>query len=217
MNPSRTIRVIGVMGSPRLKGNTATLLARFLAGAADAGAITEEIVLIKQNYSPCSGCNACHKTGSCILDDDAPALLEGLMNADCIVIASPVYSMGITAELKSFIDRAHYLWVRQFRMKMIVLPPERKQNHYAYYISTAGMDRPDVFDTAFPTMRALFNILGFAYCQNILAPDLDRYEGIANHPYLLEKAYNAGSRAVMHLREGRPCLPDQDSPATHPG
>ncbi len=217
MNPSRPIRVVGVMGSPRLKGNTATLLARFLAGAADAGALTGEIILVRQNYSSCHGCNACHKTGSCILDDDAPALLEGLMEADCIVVASPVYSMGITAELKSFIDRAHYLWVRQFRMKTIAFPHDRKQTHHAYYISTAGMDRPDVFDTAFPTIRALFNILGFAYCQNILAPDLDRYQGIANHPDLLKKAYDAGSNAVLLLREGRPCSSDQASPAGRPG
>lgn len=196
--------VIGVLGSPHRNGNTETLLKEFLSGAEKAGAQTEIIYISKLKYSNCRGCNACHKEGNCILNDDANRALEHLMEADCIAISSPVYSMGITADLKGLIDRMHYLWVRQFKVKNLVLPPDRKTNHFAYYLSTAGMNREDVFNSAFATMQALFNILGFAYCKNILCPDLDRIGGIKNDTEKLKLAYDCGFSAVTDLKADIP-------------
>ena len=47
------------------------------------------------------------------------ALFDKILAADCIAVASPIYSMGITAELKSLIDRAQYLWARKFILKTL--------------------------------------------------------------------------------------------------
>lgn len=92
-----TVKILGISGSPRRHGNTETLLDSFLEGAKAAGASVEKVVLKEINYSPCRGCNACHKTGECIVKDDAPGLYEKILAADCLAVASPIYSMGITA------------------------------------------------------------------------------------------------------------------------
>lgn len=204
MNPGE-ITVIGINGSPRRKGNTEQLLDRFLQGASDAGGITEKVVLSGLNYSSCKGCNACHMNGICIMDDDAMAIYDKLIRADCIAVSSPIYTMGITTELKCFIDRAHYLWVRHFILEKQVIPPEQKILRRGYFLSTAGMDQDDVFDTTYPMMKALFNILGFSHCQNILAANMDGYGDINGHPTALDEAYKAGSDAVKGIMLKVPC------------
>jgi len=199
------IRVIGVLGSPHRHGNTEILLDTFLKGATEAGADTEKVILSRLSYSSCKGCNACHKTGECILKDDVHPVFERMLNADCLAISSPIYTMGITTELKGFIDRAHYIWVRHYKLKTYPLPPEKKILHRGYFLSTAGMDRDDVFSTAIPMMTALFNIFGFSYCENILAKDMDGYGGIAGNPEILASASQSGNDAVKGILEKEPC------------
>lgn len=202
---SGPINVIGVLGSPHRHGNTEILLDSFLKGATDAGGATEKVVLSKLTYSSCKGCNACHKTGDCILHDDVHPVFWRMLSADCLVISSPIYTMGITTELKGFIDRAHYIWVRHFKLVTHPLPPDKKLLHRGYFLSTAGMDRDDVFATAFPMMQALFNIFGFSYCADILAKDMDGQGGITGRPDILEKAYQTGFDAVRGITAKEPC------------
>ncbi|MCG7854586.1 MAG: flavodoxin family protein, partial [Methanoregulaceae archaeon] len=77
------IRVLGISGSPHRHGNTETLLDAFLYGAENAGASVEKVVLKELDYAPCLGCNACHKTGVCIVKDDAPPLFDRIFSVDC--------------------------------------------------------------------------------------------------------------------------------------
>ena len=125
-----TVTVIGLSGSPRRRGNTEQLLDRFLEGVSDAGGITEKVVLSTLEYSSCKGCNACHKTGTCIMDDAVRELYDRMLAADCVIISSPIYTMGITTEVKSFIGRAHYLWVRHFVLGSHVVSSEEKKSFY---------------------------------------------------------------------------------------
>ncbi|HPQ76607.1 MAG TPA: flavodoxin family protein, partial [Methanoregulaceae archaeon] len=138
------VNVMGISGSPHRHGNTETLLDAFLDGAAEEGAGIEKVILKKLDYSPCRGCNTCHKTGVCIMEDDAPPLFDRILSMDCIAVASPIYSMGITAELKGLIDRAQYLWAKKFVLKTLYFPNEHIQRHKGVFISTAGLSWDNV-------------------------------------------------------------------------
>ena len=196
-----TITVLGVSGSPHRHGNTETLLDRFLEGAKDAGASVEKVILKDLSYSPCRGCNACHKTGNCVVQDDAVGLYGKMMAADCVTIASPIYTMGITAELKGLIDRAQYLWARKFILRTMYFSDDHIRRHKGIFISTAGLGWEHVFDGAFPVITALFNTIGFEYYDNIIANDMDRYGGIRNHPTALAEAYEKGQKVVNVLEK----------------
>jgi len=191
--------VLGISGSPHRHGNTETLLDKFLEGAQAAGAVIDKVVLKTLNYTPCRGCNACHKTGECVVHDDAIVLYEKILAADCIAVASPIYTMGITAELKGFIDRQQYLWARKFILKTLYFPDDHIKRHKGIFISTAGLGWENVFDGAFPVITALFNTTGFEYYDNIIANDLDKYGGIRNHPTALSEAYEKGQKVVRVL------------------
>jgi len=199
-----TVTVLGISGSPHRHGNTEMLLDKFLEGAQEAGATVEKVVLKDLHYTPCRGCNACHKTGDCIVQDDAIGLYEKIMAVDCIAVASPIYTMGITAELKGFIDRGQYLWARKFVLKTLYFTNEHIKQHKGIFVSTAGLGWDRVFDGAFPVITALFNSIGFEYYDNIIANDMDQYGGIRQHPTALSVAYEKGqtvARVLARLRE----------------
>jgi len=196
-----TPTVLGISGSPHRHGNTETLLDRFLEGAQGAGASVDKVVLKTLQYSPCRGCNACHKDGECIVKDDAVILYERIMASDCLAVASPIYTMGITAELKGFIDREQYLWAKKFILKTLYFSDDHIKRHKAVFISTAGLGWVNVFDGAFPIITALFNTVGFEYYDNIIANDLDRYGGIRQHPTAMNEAFEKGQKVVRVLEK----------------
>jgi len=196
-----TVTVLGISGSPRRHGNTETLLDSFLEGAKSAGATVEKVVLKDLGYSPCRGCNACHKTGECIVKDDAPILYDKILAADCIAVASPIYSMGITAQLKGFIDRGQYLWARKFVLKTLFFTNDHIKRHKGLFISTAGQNWDHVFDGAFPMITAFFNGTGFEYYDNIIANNMDEFGGIRNHPTALNDAFLKGQEVVRVLEK----------------
>jgi multimeric flavodoxin WrbA len=196
--------VLGISGSPHRHGNTETLLDSFLEGAGAAGADVEKVVLKDLNYQSCRGCNLCHRTGECVVQDDAIALFDKILAADCVAIASPIYTMGITAEVKALIDRGQYLWARKFVLRTLYFSDEHIRRHKGIFISTAGQNWDHVFDGAFPMMTAIFNGTGFEYYDNIIANNMDEYKGIRNHPDAMKKAGVKGKevvRVIAQLKE----------------
>lgn len=197
------VMVLGLSGSPHRHGNTETLLDAFLEGAAAAGGMTEKIILKDLSYTPCRGCNACHRDGHCIVDDDAITLFDRIATVDCLAVSSPIYSMGITAELKGLIDRAQYIWARKFILKELFYTNDHILRHKGIFISTAGLSWDNVFDAAFPAVTAFFNTLGFEYYDNIIANDMDRYRGIRGHPTALPDARMKGEKVVGLIQKYR--------------
>lgn len=100
-------KIVIVNGSPREKGNSVLLARETARGARDGGADVEVFDLQKLMISPCNACDACRAAGAkgCIVKDDMQMLYPKLVDADAIVIASPIYWFSITAQTKMFIDR----------------------------------------------------------------------------------------------------------------
>ena len=101
------MNILIISGSPRKGGNTALLAEAFAKGAAAHHHM--EIVSVRDyTVNPCLGCNTCFKTnGICAQKDDMAIIYEKMSQADMIVIASPFYFYGISAQLKAVIDRFH--------------------------------------------------------------------------------------------------------------
>jgi multimeric flavodoxin WrbA len=104
-------KVLVLLGSPRKKGNSATLAAQVAKGAKSAKAEVETIYLHGMNIAPCKSCYACQKKGSkgCAIKDDMQGLYPKLIEAEAWVIASPVYWFSMSAQTKIFMDRCFAL------------------------------------------------------------------------------------------------------------
>lgn len=100
------MKILAIHGSPRtVRSTTRRLAALVLEGAADAGAETEMIDLADYRVTPCTACEACSLNGVCVYEDDVPALVARIREADAIVFGSPVYIDNVSGQMKVFFDR----------------------------------------------------------------------------------------------------------------
>ena len=98
-------KILVLAGSPRKGGNSDLLCDSFIRGAREAGHKVEKKVLSDCHLQYCTGCGVCNETHACILRDDMAAILDSMLGADSIVMASPVYFYTISAQMKTLIDR----------------------------------------------------------------------------------------------------------------
>ena len=126
-------KVLILSGSPRKGGNSDTLCDEFMKGAIEAGNEVEKIFVAGKNIGYCKACYACKDTGVCVIKDDMAEVLQKMLDADVIVLSSPVYFYSISAQLKAVIDRTVARWL-EFRDKEF------------YYIMTAAEDEKHTMD-----------------------------------------------------------------------
>ena len=101
------IRILGISGSPRKNGNTVKLLEEALDSAADQEKNHVELVSLSgKEIKHCDACRTCRTTKKCHLDDDFEPIFNKMIQADGIILASPVYFGSATPQIKALIDRA---------------------------------------------------------------------------------------------------------------
>ena len=128
-------KVLILAGSPRKGGNSDILCDEFLRGAQDAGHKVEKIRVAEKKVAPCSGCYYCNTHGgACVHKDNMADILQKMIDADVIVLASPVYFYAISAQLKAVIDRTVARWL------------EVKDKEF-YYITTMADEEKASADT----------------------------------------------------------------------
>ena len=114
--------IIILVGSMRKGGNTDLLAQAFAEGARKNNSV-EIVSVADYKVSPCIGCNSCftREGNKCFQNDDMDRIYEKLKVADVVVLASPVYFYGISAELKAVIDRLHTPMRNEFSIKKLAL------------------------------------------------------------------------------------------------
>jgi multimeric flavodoxin WrbA len=106
------MKIVSVLGSPRMAGNTATVLGWVEAQLKADGHELEHLNVIDYEMSGCTNCNTCKLEPSepgCILEDDVDMLLKKFMAADLVLLATPLYCWGFSSQLKILIDRCYSL------------------------------------------------------------------------------------------------------------
>ena len=104
------MKLLAIIGSPRLKGNTNYLVDQALEEAAKLGAQTEKLILSQYEVNPCLGHEDCASFNSCQQKDDAGWILDRFSKADGVILATPVYYYNLSAQMKTFIDRNYFLY-----------------------------------------------------------------------------------------------------------
>ena len=103
-------RILIIKGSPRANGNSSVLADEVAEGAREKGATAEIVFLHGLDIRPCRGCDNCRKAHACVIKDDMQALYQKVLEADAVVLASPIYWFTYSAQLKICIDRWYGLW-----------------------------------------------------------------------------------------------------------
>ena len=152
-------RIIVLVGSVRKGGNT-DLLAQAFAESAGKHHEVELLSVADYDVHPCVGCNSCYTSEGhrCFQDDDMQRIYEKLKQADVLVIASPVYFYGISAQLKAVIDRLHTPMRNDFPIRKLGL------------ILVGAADLPDLFDPIILQYRMLLRFFNLEDIGTVLVP-----------------------------------------------
>lgn len=140
------MNVLILSGSPRKGGNTDLLVEAFVKGASQRHHV--EVVFVRDyKVSPCMGCNACirNELHTCVQNDDMSLIYEKMSWTDMLVIASPVYFYGLSAQLKVVIDRFHSPIRDRFRLKKMAL------------LLVGAATLPELFDSILSQYRLCLN------------------------------------------------------------
>lgn len=108
------MKILSLQGSPRKEGNTAKVLSWVEEALIALNHEVESIFLNTKNLKGCLACGKCKEkpdTVGCIQKDDIPEILEKMTKADLVIFASPLYFWGVSAQLKTVIDRTYSLYV----------------------------------------------------------------------------------------------------------
>ena len=188
------MKILGIAGSPRRGGNTDLLLAEFLRSAASKGAESKTIILNDLNFIPCQHCDACLKKGRCKYKDDMQMIYQELEAADQIVLASPIHFAGVSAQMKTMIDRCQALWARKYVLKIPPLGNRRERK--GLFISTSSRRALTQFKPALATVKVFFRTLDITYAGELLFSAIDDKGKILKHPNGMHQAFLAGQQFV---------------------
>ena len=186
------MKVLGIMGSPRRKGNTELLLDEALKGAQSQQADVEKIVVDKLKITPCREYYGCERDGNCVIRDDMDDMYPKLIEYDRIIVASPMFFYGITAQLKALIDRCQALWARKYVLKQ--KPPGSGRK--GAFIGVGATRGESLFDGSKLTVKYFFQAIDVEYADELLIRGIDKKGEIKEHPTALSEAYELGRRLV---------------------
>jgi multimeric flavodoxin WrbA len=173
-------KILILVGSVRKNGNTELLANAFKQGAEKHNSV-EIISVADYKINPCVGCEYCQNSDGnvCVQNDDMKIIYEKLKECDTLVIASPVYFYGISAQLKALIDRLHTPMRNTFSVKNMAL------------LLVAGASLPQVFDSILVQYNLVLSYFKLNDLGKVLVTDVRQKGAIKDNKALLE-AYNLG-------------------------
>lgn len=171
--------IVILSGSPRKNGNTNLLCRQFQQGAEEAGHSVRFIPLAEKRIGFCRACDVCMRNGgACIQKDDMENILCAFQQADVVVLATPVYFYGVSAQMKACIDRTYPIWQHLGRKEV-------------YYIVSAGLGE-DIIARSLGDLDGFvehfeqYEIKGRLYASNAMEA------GAVRTLPVMEAAYQAG-------------------------
>jgi len=178
-------KVLGIVGSPRRGGNTDILVDEILRGAEEAGAEVEKISLSKLDIAPCLACDACGRAGKCAQQDDMQSLVEKMDSSQVMVLGTPLYWYGPSAQIKTFIDRwygATHEMTFEGRRVILAIAWGQPDAHAARH--TEGM------------FKEVLDFLNMEHFATVLAPGVFQQGDVREHSAVLEEAQRVGREVI---------------------
>jgi multimeric flavodoxin WrbA len=187
------MKVLGILGSPRREGNTEILLNEALRGASDHGGLCEKVILRDLKITPCLEIYKCAEDGVCAIQDDMQGLFPKIVQAERLLLASPIFFYSVPALAKAMIDRCQSLWAKKYILKLPVSPiADRK----GVFISVAATRGKKLFDGVRLTVQYFFDAIDVAYSDELFVRGADEKGAVRDQPEALQAAYGLGQRLV---------------------
>ncbi len=180
-------KVIGFVGSPRKGGNTDTLVQAVLAGAADKGAETKIYYLNDLAIKGCQGCEACKDDQACATDDEMQPIYKEIIEADGIVIGSPIYAAYLSGQTKLFMDR----WYAFFDRDLVSWLPQGKR---FVLVITYGDEGDEVYNSVVVSLGTLVRMTSPELLEILVLSGTEDKDSASRNRDILRRARLLGYR-----------------------
>ena len=191
--------IIAVYGSPRRRGNTASLLQKAVQGARDAGASVDEIILRDLKMSPCMEIYGCKHGGECRISDDFQKVRDRILAARGLMLASPIFFYTVSAHTKILMDRFQSLWVKKHWVENLPLG-KSDYSRKGLFISVGATKGKKLFDGTLLTVRYFFEVMDMQLWRSLLYRGMDFEGDVQKHPEYLDEAYQTGVEFAAALQ-----------------
>ena len=176
---TKKMKILVITGSPRRKGNSAILADNFIKGAEEAGHTVFRFDAAFKKVHPCTGCNHCGMDGPCVFNDDFNEVRSNIIDADAVVFASPMYYFGLSAQIKTVIDRFYAINGQIHVSKKTAL--------LMTYADTVAKEAQPIISH----YETLINYLGWEDCGRVIASGVWTAGSVKNTKFP-EQAYKLG-------------------------
>ena len=189
------MQVIAFLGSPRKDGNTSILLAEAIRGVGEAGLDVQTFDLARMNIRPCQNCGGCDRTGVCVIEDDEmPPIHAALREASRIILASPIFFAGLTAQTKAMVDRCQAIWCEKYLLNRPIAAGA--EGRKGLFLTVGGMKTGKGVECAGASATAFFRTLSVPEHAALGYRGVDAKGAIREHPTALQEAFAAGLELV---------------------
>jgi multimeric flavodoxin WrbA len=189
------MKIIAFQGSPRINGNTEILLNETIKGINEAGFEVQLFKLNFMNIKPCQDCGGCDKTGKCIINDDMDEIYDAIREADRVILASPIFFFGLSAQAKIMIDRCQSFWCEKYLLNRPI--PEGQYGRKGFLLLVGGMKKDIGIQCAEATAKAFFRTISVPEHKTLSFMGVDAKGAILEHPTALKEAYEAGKQLII--------------------
>jgi multimeric flavodoxin WrbA len=189
-------KVVGVIGSPRKRMNTDTLVTKALEGASSVGAEIEKVYLNDLNIMPCQACKKHPAPDYCFYHDGMDKIYNVLENADGLIIGTPAYFACFSAQLKLMIDRSNCLaeMITKSDGKLIFKSRLKKRKKAIFiWVANISKDPEHAIEPIRIWCKYFANV---EIVEKMIILNSDLGKGARNNTELLKKAFILGKTLV---------------------
>ncbi len=189
------MKICAFQGSPRVHGNSDILLREALKPLEEAGHEIRLFHLNTMNIKPCQDCGGCERTGRCIIKDQMEEVCEAIRDADRIIVASPVFFFGLSAQAKTMVDRCQAFWCEKYLLRKPI--PHGPHGRKGLLLLVGGMKKQGASACAEETSKAFFRTVNVPHHAVLFFGGIDAKGDILKHPTALQDAYRMGKELIQ--------------------
>ena len=183
-----SMRILVFNGSPRIGGNTDLLVQAALKGIDQQANRVEYFRLNDMDIKPCQNCGGCTDTRVCVIKDKMQQIYPAIRKADRVILASPIYFSGLSAQTKIMVDRCQPFWCEKYLHNM---PITGKIHRKGLLILVGGMKRQIGADCSNATATAFFRSISVEEHRMLAYLGIDTRAGVKDRPGALEEVFEA--------------------------
>lgn len=181
------MKALLINGSPRNNGSTAKLLNEIKNGLEKNAFESKIICLGDMNIRFCRGCKSCYDTGECLIEDDMNRIIEEIIGADILVVASPSYWGYVTGQMKTFFDRSTPYCDTNPNLKQVL----KLKAGVAVAVRTGKTESENT--SILEAINHYFGHMGITPIGSLSITGIDSPEDLDDNEELLKKAYELGN------------------------